>query len=39
MKSAEAVELWKELEFNDLERIALQMVAGRYPETWKNIAW
>jgi hypothetical protein len=37
-KSAEVVELWKELEFNDLERIAPKMIAGRHPETWESIA-
>ncbi|OAK94636.1 hypothetical protein IQ06DRAFT_298158 [Phaeosphaeriaceae sp. SRC1lsM3a] len=39
MKSAEIVELWNELEFEDLERIAPRTVAGRTPEVWESMAW
>lgn len=39
MKSAEIVQLWHELEFNDLERLTPRMVAGRQPEIWENDAW
>ncbi|KAH6639117.1 hypothetical protein C7974DRAFT_126550 [Boeremia exigua] len=39
MRSAEIVELWKELEFYDLDRIAPRTVAGCHPEIWKNMAW
>jgi hypothetical protein len=31
-RSSEIVELWKEVEFNDLERIAPPTVAGSHPE-------
>jgi hypothetical protein len=39
IRSSEIVELWKELEFNDLERIAPRTVAGSHPEVWENMAW
>ncbi|KAF2820808.1 hypothetical protein CC86DRAFT_332805 [Ophiobolus disseminans] len=39
MKAAEIVELWKELEYNDLERLAPPTIGVSHPETWKNMAW
>tara|TARA_R110002003_G_scaffold118_6_gene10554 strand:- start:478 stop:1092 length:615 start_codon:yes stop_codon:yes gene_type:complete len=39
MRSAEIVELWKELEFNDLERIAPRTIAGSHLKIWENVAW
>jgi hypothetical protein len=39
MRSAERVELWLELEDEDLERIAPRWVAGSTPEVWESMVW
>jgi hypothetical protein len=39
MRSADIVGLWKELEFNALERIAPQTIGGSHLVIWENMAW
>jgi hypothetical protein len=39
MKVAEIVALWKELEDNDLERLAPQMIEGNSPKIWESVAY
>ncbi|KAH7377903.1 hypothetical protein BKA66DRAFT_443151 [Pyrenochaeta sp. MPI-SDFR-AT-0127] len=39
MKAAEIVELWKELEYNDLQRIAPRAIGGNHLKTWGGVAY
>ena len=39
MKCAEVVELWKELELNDLQRIAPKRIGGSHLVVWENVVW
>jgi hypothetical protein len=39
LRSAEIVELWLELEYEDLQRIAPRTVAARDPDIGENMGW
>jgi hypothetical protein len=39
IKVAEIVALWKELEDNDLEMLAPQMIEGNSAKIWESVAY